>query len=111
MEPLPVNNDKPIKEFLTIFNSDLVKNLSHGGMTTVRLLDILHSYGYTTPSDYEFEYSHSYNIFSTAPKSVFRLRFYSIKEVPIDQMMMQIALQLEVNVIDVTEFLQDHEEV
>lgn len=74
MEPLPVNNDKPIKEFLTVFNSDpvknLSKNLSHGGTTAARLLDILHSYGYKTPSDYEFDYSHSCNIFSTAYSSV-----------------------------------------
>lgn len=103
---LPVNNDKPIKEFFIILNSDLVKNLFHEGMVVVRLLDVLQSYGYAPPSDYEFAYSHSNDIsFSTAFSSVFKLSFYSNKEVPIDQMMMQIALQLDVNVIDVTEFL------
>lgn len=103
---LLVNNGKPIKEFFIVLNSDLVKNLYHEGTTVIRLLEIIHSYGYVSPSDYEFAYSHSDDIsFSTAFRSVFRLTFYSNKEVTIGQMMMQIALQLDVNVIDVTEFL------
>ena len=100
------NNSKPIREFLIIFNSDLVKNLPHGGMAVIQLMNIIHRYGYVTLSDYTFEYSHSNNIsFSTAFRTVFRMKFYRDKEVTIDQLMMLIALQLEVNVVDVTEFL------